>query len=529
MFQFFQVHSPIPSSYSLLLLKRTFLKTRAFTPVLEVNHRHQVNNLDAKIYPEEIMGKRSKRSKAIQEPSRSSDHSSKVSKSRMTSSNQMEKYKKYLLQHEEKFSSDINHLTSKKKKPASSSTTTSTVDESNNIITFRPKLVLDYRHSSVPHSVVQSSTSTKDSDIHVSDSISKDDSKWTYINDNSTNDRSELDFSVLCYNILSDQLMKWHPELYVKCRKEDLDWTVRWEGIKRQMELLQWPDVICLQEVQFRNPNHAEELIIPFLSSHGYQYVMKTKTGDKVDGCLTAFKKDKFQLEESSDVEYKVDRVSVLDRDNVGLILKLSPRTSSPDHPPSSVIVANTHLLYNPKRGDIRLCQTALLLAEIDRLQTSSSTPVIVTGDLNSDPWSPVVRLLTSGRFAYSGSMLGRKAKRPAPHKLLPDSLGLSDSCQWLVSLQQRGHEANYVSGSGSFWHNLNLRTVFSDTNSVSTYQDGWTMVDHILYSAQSDKLRLRGRRELPVGEDMRNSPRIPSSQNPSDHLPLVAKFSLKL
>ena len=175
------------------------------------------------------------------------------------------------------------------------------------------------------------------------------------------------------------------------------------------------------------------------------------------------------------------------------------------------------------------MCQTALLLAEIDRLQSSSSTPVIVTGDLNSDPWSPVVKLLCSGRIAYSGSKLGRKAKRPAPHKLLPDSLGLSDSCQWLVSLQQRGHEVNYVSGSGSFWHNLNLRTVYNDTNSVSTYQDGWTMVDYILYSSQCDKLQLRGRRELPVVADMRDSPRIPSRQNPSDHLPLLAKFSLKM
>ena len=100
--------------------------------------------------------------------------------------------------------------------------------------------------------------------------------------------------------------------------------------------------------------------------------------------------------------------------------------TSSPSCPVTAISMS-----WRP-----RLCQSALLLAEIDRLQTLSWTPVIVTGDLNSDPWSPVVKLLTSGRFAYSGSILGRKAKRPAPHKMLPDSLGLSDSCQWLVSLQ---------------------------------------------------------------------------------------------
>ena len=34
----------------------------------------------------------------------------------------------------------------------------------------------------------------------------------------------------------------------------------------------------------------------------------------------------------------------------------------------SPILVATTHLLYNPKRTDIRLAQSALLLAELDRV-----------------------------------------------------------------------------------------------------------------------------------------------------------------
>ena len=124
--------------------------------------------------------------------------------------------------------------------------------------------------------------------------------------------KEEFEFSVLSYNILADNLMLAHPELYRKCESAALDWNYRWEGIKREILAFQFPDIICLQEVQFHNPDHATSHIIPFLSRHGYHHVIKTKTGDKVDGCLTAFKKDKFQLEESSDVEYKVDRVPVL-------------------------------------------------------------------------------------------------------------------------------------------------------------------------------------------------------------------------
>lgn len=75
--------------------------------------------------------------------------------------------------------------------------------------------------------------------------------------------------------------------------------------------------------------------------------------------------------------------------------------TSSPSCPVTAISMS-----WRP-----RLCQSALLLAEIDRLQTLSWTPVIVTGDLNSDPWSPVVKLLTSGRFAYSGSILAGRPR----------------------------------------------------------------------------------------------------------------------
>ena len=331
-----------------------------------------------------------------------------------------------------------------------------------------------------------------------------------------------VQFTILSYNILADNLMAAHPNLYTQSRREDLAWAGRWAGLRAELRAMEWPDIVCLQEVQFRNPDHASELILPFLTSHGYTTVVKPKTGHKDDGCLTAFRKDKFILEESCPVDYKVDRVPVLDRDNVGLLLKLVP-VSGQSGP---LIIANTHLLYNPKRGDIRLCQTAMMLAEIDRLRSGSSTPVILTGDLNSEPESPVLKLLTSGTISYSGERLGRRAKRPAPHKLLPDSLGLSDSCQWLVSLQQRDMEDGFRVGTGRFWHKLDLVPAFPDPEAVTTFQEGWITVDHMLYSS-SPGLKLTGRVELPRAGDMREAGRIPSSNSPSDHLPLLAKFKL--
>ena len=142
---------------------------------------------------------------------------------------------------------------------------------------------------------------------------------------------------------------------------------------------------------------------------------------------------------------------------------------------------------------------------------------------------SSISHLLTSGDFSYVGNKLGRKAKRPAPPKLLPDSLGLSDSCQWQVALQQRDQEDGFSVGSGRFWHNLDLAPVFPDPEAVTTYQEGWITVDHMLYSKTrgQGQLELTGRCELPRAEDMREAGRIPSSRYPSDHLPLLAKFKL--
>ena len=116
-----------------------------------------------------------------------------------------------------------------------------------------------------------------------------------------------------------------------------------------------------------------------------------------------------------------------------------------------------------------------------------------------------------------------------APDKLVPDSLGLSDTCQWLVSLQQRGAQQDFTTGSGAFSHNINFRSVFPPSGPVTTYQEHWTMVDYMLFASQNETLKLMRRKDLPSSNEMMSQGRIPSVQCPSDHLPLLARFSLKL
>jgi protein angel len=67
--------------------------------------------------------------------------------------------------------------------------------------------------------------------------------------------------------------------------------------------------------------------------------------------------------------------------------------------------VATTHLLYNPKRQDIRLAQIQILLAELDRISKVKvdandqkiHLPIILSGDFNLQPYSAPYNLIVNG------------------------------------------------------------------------------------------------------------------------------------
>lgn len=143
----------------------------------------------------------------------------------------------------------------------------------------------------------------------------------------------------------------------------------------------------------------------------GYQCEYKKRTGSKPDGCAIVFKSSRLSLLSSNPIEFLRPGDTLLDRDNVGLVLLLQPHNAASSSGwPTSICVANTHLLYNPRRGDIKLAQLAILLAEISRLSrppNGSSSPVVLCGDFNSTPLSPLYRFLTTGCLNYSGLKIG--------------------------------------------------------------------------------------------------------------------------
>jgi protein angel len=134
--------------------------------------------------------------------------------------------------------------------------------------------------------------------------------------------------------------------------------------------------------------------------------------------------------------------LKLLNRENVAVVCKFE----LVDDPTIRFVVATTHLLYNPKRQDVRLAQVQILLAELDRIAKIPITkdggeqfylPVILSGDFNLQPYSAPYNLIVNGELKYENlaqktlSIEGRSTNgQMAGRKLLPIKLGITDDCQ---------------------------------------------------------------------------------------------------
>lgn len=95
--------------------------------------------------------------------------------------------------------------------------------------------------------------------------------------------------------------------------------------------------------------------------------------------------------------------------------------------------MATTHLLYNPRRSDIRTAQTQVLLAEIDRMAYHSVThepiAIVLTGDFNSQADSETCRLILDGELDTHKIQV-KCDENQEQEPLLPCRLGITDHCQ---------------------------------------------------------------------------------------------------
>ncbi|XP_029351760.1 protein angel homolog 2 isoform X1 [Echeneis naucrates] len=374
-----------------------------------------------------------------------------------------------------------------------------------------------------------------------------------------------FDFSVMSYNILSQELLQDNDCLYTHCDPAVLLWDFRLPNLLAEIQHLD-PDILCLQEVQ---EDHYEDQIKPALQRLGYQCEYKKRTGSKPDGCAIIFKSSRLSLLSSNPVEFFRPGDALLDRDNVGLVLLLRPNWALGQSDPSTFIcIANTHLLYNPRRGDIKLAQLAILLAEISRLSRipdGSTNPVVLCGDFNSTPWSPLYNFLTSGGLDYRGlqiSMVSGQESVPRGQRFLTppiwsDSLGINQRCEYKKRASDQSTcrtvegaissvtNTPAAAASNSAWieHSVKLQSSYQHLllpdgkPEITTCHARTAMtVDYILFSPDSSSslsgggargLQLLSRLSLVGPSELQEVNGLPNQHHSSDHLPLLARFRL--
>ncbi|XP_075101406.1 carbon catabolite repressor protein 4 homolog 6 isoform X2 [Nicotiana tabacum] len=210
-------------------------------------------------------------------------------------------------------------------------------------------------------------------------------------------------FTVLSYNILADYLAIDHQrKLYYHIPQHILDWEWRKRSILS--ELGWWSaDILCFQEVDRFQELEAE------LKLREYNGIWKRRTGDPADGCAIFWNASRFKLVHEEFIEFKKFGL----RDNVAQICvfeslgqqnkSVAPALSARPGHSNKVVICNTHVLFNPRRGEIKLGQVRLLLDKADGVSKLwDNAPVVICGDFNSTPKSPLYNYIVEKRLDLS-------------------------------------------------------------------------------------------------------------------------------
>ncbi|XP_038897965.1 carbon catabolite repressor protein 4 homolog 6-like isoform X2 [Benincasa hispida] len=210
-------------------------------------------------------------------------------------------------------------------------------------------------------------------------------------------------FSILSYNILADYLAMDHKQkLYRHIPGYMLDWEWRKNHILFELGL--WStDIMCFQEVdRFHDLEEA-------LKVRGFSGIWKMRTGTPVDGCAIFWHMSRFKLLHEESIEF--NKLGL--RDNVAQICVLESHRDDGDNsvtPPIStsnhnkVVICNIHVLYNPKRGEIKLGQVRVLLEKAHAISKNwDNAPIVLCGDFNCTPKSALYNFISEQKLDLSG------------------------------------------------------------------------------------------------------------------------------
>ncbi|KAF2169644.1 hypothetical protein M409DRAFT_64705 [Zasmidium cellare ATCC 36951] len=374
------------------------------------------------------------------------------------------------------------------------------------------------------------------------------DREWIPLTEERTGATPADTFTVLSWNILCDRAAT--AAMYGYTPSEALAWQHRRDMIFEEMTGRN-ADIMCLQEMDIENFN---EFFRPNLASAGYKGIFFPKSraqtmGEKesrnVDGCAIFFKNTKYIQLDKKQIVYSREAIQrpdmkgehdvynrVMPRDHIAVVAFLENRQTG-----SRLIVANTHLTWEPWHSDIKIVQVAILMEALVKIgdewaqlppckdkelfkyanedsaedveeikpdhapsmkyDDSRDIPLVVCGDFNSTRDSGVHELITQGSLSNSHVELGN---------------------------QKYGDFTRHGMN-----HPFSLKSAYSHINELpfTNYTpDFRKVIDWVFYSTNS--VQVNGLLGEVDPEYMRRVPGWPNHYFPSDHLPLMMEFGIK-
>ncbi|KAF3438555.1 hypothetical protein FNV43_RR21318 [Rhamnella rubrinervis] len=363
--------------------------------------------------------------------------------------------------------------------------------------------------------------------------------KWVLSSHDSSSYKDKV--VVVSYNILGVKNASKHPDLYYKVPHMFLKWDRRKKLIHQEIHRYD-AGILCFQEV-----DRFDDLENLF-QKDGFAGVYKARTGEADDGCAIFWKKKLFTLLHQENIEFQSFGL----RDNVAqlCVLKINqtPSESEVDEqisltPPTrsrSVVIGNVHVLFNPNRGDIKLGQVRLFLEKAYELsQEWGCIPVIIGGDLNSIPQSPMYEFLASskldvrlhdrkkisGQVEYPSHCItfrsqNEKASRPLLHRWNEEELKLATGSGRVTCLQHYLKLSSaYLGVPGS----CRTRDDYGEPLATSYHSKFIGTVDYIWHTEELVPVRVL--ETLPVNI-LKRTGGLPSEKWGSDHLALVCELA---
>lgn len=358
-------------------------------------------------------------------------------------------------------------------------------------------------------------------------------------------------FKVFSYNILCDNATR---SQYNYAPSDALKWDNRKVQILQEIEA-QDADIVCLQEVDV---DSYKEYFNVKLAYHDYKGVfwpkaraktMSEKDAKVVDGCATYYKHSKYMLLDKQLVDFAnlaINRPDmknqhdifnrVMPRDQMAVITFFENRQTG-----TRLIVANGHLFWDPAYPDVKLIQTAILMDSINKLaekyvrmpaQKDKKVYKMADDPTDGEPVDPLPEPTPSMEYTSLTQI---------PLLMCIDLNSMADSSPYeLLAKGRVGPDHPDLSGYsyGNFSrdgieHPFSLKSAYSvlddspDKLTFTNYTPGFVgVIDHIFYSANALEAT-----SLLSGVDpdyMKRVPGFPNYHFPSDHLSLMAEFSVK-